>query len=66
MTHNYKKSVWGVYPSRLAVETAIDRFREAGFLSSDVSVLLPENLGPKELTTEKRPKASPRVPAPAF
>ncbi len=63
MPHNYKKSVWGIYPSRLAVETAIDRFREAGFLSSDVSVLLPENLGPKELTTEKSTKAPEGVTA---
>ena len=47
MTHSYKKSVWGIYPSRLAVETAIDRFREAGFLSSDVSVLLPEISAPR-------------------
>jgi hypothetical protein len=29
MTHNYKKSAEGIYPIRLAVETAIDRFREA-------------------------------------
>lgn len=57
MPNHYKKSVWGIYPSRLAVETAIDRLREAGFLSSDVSVLLPQNLGPKELTTEKSTKA---------
>jgi len=63
MTHNYKKSVWGIYPSRRAVETAINRFREAGFLSSDVSVLLPENLGPKELTTEKSSKAPEGVTA---
>jgi hypothetical protein len=35
----------------------VDRFREAGFLGSDVPVLLPENLGPKELATEKSNKA---------
>ena len=57
MTRKYKKSVWGIYPSRLSVETAIDRLRENGFLSSDISVLLPENLGPKELVTEKSTKA---------
>ena len=63
MPHKHKKSVWGIYSSRLAVETAIDRFRQAGFLSSDVSVLLPENLGPKELTTEKSTKAPEGVTA---
>jgi hypothetical protein len=50
-------SVWGIYPTRLSVETAIDRLRENGFLSSDISVLLPENLGPKDLVTEKSTKA---------
>lgn len=57
MAKKYKKSVWGIYPTRLSLETAIDRLREGGFLSSDISVLLPENLGPKELVTEKSTKA---------
>jgi hypothetical protein len=57
MARKYKKSVWGIYPTRLSVERAIDRLREAGFLSSDISVLLPENLGPKELVTERSTKA---------
>jgi hypothetical protein len=48
MSRKYKKSVWGIYPTRLALETAIDGLRESGFLSSDISVLLPENLGPKD------------------
>jgi hypothetical protein len=57
MSRKYKKSVWGIYPTRLALETAIDGLRESGFLSSDISVLLPENLGPKDLVTEKFTKA---------
>lgn len=57
MASKVKKSVWGIYGSRLALETAIDRLRESGFLSSDISVLLPENLGPKDLVTEKSTKA---------
>jgi hypothetical protein len=57
MARKYKKSVWGIYPTRLALERAIDRLRESGFLSSDISVLLPENLGPKDLVTEKFTKA---------
>src|SRR5580700_454327 len=51
------KSVFGIYSSRSAVEAALTHLREAGFAGTDVSVLLPENLGPKELTTEKATKA---------
>ena len=51
------KSVLGIYTSRSAVESALTHLRDAGFSSSDVSILLPENLGPKELTTEKATKA---------
>jgi Protein of unknown function (DUF3341) len=51
------KSVLGIYSSRSAVESAITYLREAGFASTDVSVLLPENLGSKELATEKSSKA---------
>ena len=57
MSRKNNKSVWGIYPTRLDLEAAIDRLRESGFLSSDISVLLPENLGPKDLVTEKSTKA---------
>jgi len=50
-------SVLGIYPSRNSVEDAITAFREAGFPNSDVSVLLPENLGSREIATEKGTKA---------
>ncbi len=63
MNRRYKKCVWGIYPTRLSLETSIDRLREHGFLSSDISVLLPENLGPKELITEKSTKAPEGVTA---
>jgi hypothetical protein len=55
MTKN--KSVLGIYTSRSAVETGITYLRDAGFASTDVSILLPENLGPRELATEKGTKA---------
>ncbi len=55
--------VGGIYPSRLRGRDRHGRFSEAGFLSSGVSVLLPENLGPKELTTEKSTKAPEGVTA---
>jgi hypothetical protein len=50
------KSVFGIYTSRSAVEAALTHLRDTGFAGTDVSVLLPENLGPKELTTEKATK----------
>lgn len=43
------KSVLGIYSNRNSVENAIGSFRDAGFARTDISVLLPENLGPKEL-----------------
>ena len=52
-----KKSVFGIYSSRASVETTIDAFRQAGFERTDISVLLPENLGSKELATLKETKA---------
>lgn len=50
-------SVLGIYSSRSALENAIDAFREAGWAATDISVLLPENLGPRELATQKETKA---------
>lgn len=52
-----KTSVFGIYGSREAVESAIDTFLKSGFTTSDVSVLLPENLGGKPLATHKDTKA---------
>jgi len=52
-----KTSVFGIYGSREAVERAIDTFLKSGFTASDVSVLLPENLGGKPLATHKDTKA---------
>ncbi len=51
------KSVLGIYSNRNSVENAIGSFRDAGFARTDISVLLPENLGPKELATQKETKA---------
>jgi hypothetical protein len=51
------RSVLGIYGSRSAVEAALTHLRDAGFSSNDVSILLPENLGPKELITTKATKA---------
>ncbi|MDQ1407401.1 MAG: hypothetical protein QOG55_3030 [Acidobacteriaceae bacterium] len=54
---NKNKSVFGIYSSRSAVQSALSALKGAGFQNSDVSVLLPENLGSKEIATEKNTKA---------
>lgn len=51
------KSVFGIYLTRSDVESVGAALRDAGFSSSDVSVLFPEDLGAKELATEKSTKA---------
>jgi hypothetical protein len=52
-----KTSVFGIYNSRESVERAVDTFIKSGFATSDVSVLLPENLGSKPIATHKDTKA---------
>jgi hypothetical protein len=51
------KAVFGIYGTRMGVERAVGALKEAGFPNSDVSVLLPENMGSIELGTEKNTKA---------
>jgi hypothetical protein len=50
-------AAFGIYPSRLAVEEAVDQLRSAGFRSTDISVLFPENQGTKDFAHEKNTKA---------
>src|SRR6266404_3163089 len=50
-------AVFGIYPDRLSTENAVAALREAGFRSTDVSVLFPENSGTKDLAHEKNTKA---------
>src|ERR1700726_1818906 len=57
MSDNKKTSVFGIYTSRESVERAVDTFLKSGFATSDVSVLLPENLGSKPIATHKDTKA---------
>src|SRR5262249_59668318 len=42
---------------RHAAEEAVDNLRGAGFRSTDVSVLFPENMGTKDLGHEKHTKS---------
>jgi hypothetical protein len=50
-------AVFGIFPDRLSTENAVAALREAGFRSTDVSVLFPENAGTKDLAHEKNTKA---------
>jgi hypothetical protein len=57
MSDNKKSPVLATCTTREGVERATDALIHSGFPSSDVSVLLPENLGPKSIGTEKGTKA---------
>src|SRR5579862_5109142 len=50
-------AVFGIYSSYAAAERAVDALRAAGFRSTDISVLLPENIGTKDFGHEKASKA---------
>ena len=52
-----KTAVFGIYSTRDAAERAADAIVAAGFTTSDISVLLPENLGKRPIGTEKSTKA---------
>jgi hypothetical protein len=50
-------SAFGIYPDQATVTDAIDVLKEAGFRSTDISVLYPENLGSKDFGHERHSKA---------
>lgn len=50
-------AVFGIYRDRRHAEEAVDALRAAGFRNSDVSVLLPDNVGTKDFAHEKGTKA---------
>jgi len=49
--------VLGIYPSRTNLEVAVNSLRAAGFRSTDISVLVQENVGTKDFGHEKSTKA---------
>jgi len=49
-------SVFGIFPSRTRLEASIDTLRKSGFRAIDISVLLPENYGNKDIAVEKSSK----------
>lgn len=50
-------AVFGIYPDRVALEEAVEHLRSAGFRSTDISVLFPDNKGTKDFAHEKATKA---------
>lgn len=50
-------AVFGIYSSREHADEAIESMRAAGFRPEDISVLLPDNLGNKDIGHEKHTKA---------
>jgi hypothetical protein len=50
-------AVFGIFPSRTRAEQAVDELIAAGFRSTDISVLAPDQHSTKELATEKNTKA---------
>jgi hypothetical protein len=57
MGDNKKTAVFGIYSSRDTVERAAETLVNSGFAARDISVLMPENLGPRQVGTEKATKA---------
>jgi ActD protein/heat induced stress protein YflT len=51
------KAVFGLYVTRDQVGNAVDELKAQGFRNTDVSVLLPENVGTKDFAHEKNTKA---------
>lgn len=49
--------VYGLFETRAALEAAVNQFKTAGFLSSDISALLPSVGDTKEFAHEKETKA---------
>jgi hypothetical protein len=50
-------AVFGIYPTCVGVESGIDALQAAGFRSTDISALFPENAGSKDFAHEKGTKA---------
>ncbi len=50
-------AAFGIFPSRTAAETAVDRLTAAGFSHQDVSVLMSDQTGSKDFAAEKNTKA---------
>ena len=50
-------SVFGIFPSRAGLEESVGALRRSGFRPTDISVLLPENIGNKDIAVERSSKS---------
>ncbi len=50
-------AVFGIYRDTVALNSGLERLRSGGFRSTDISVLMPENLGTKDFVHQKDTKA---------
>src|SRR6202158_3840129 len=50
-------AVFGIYPNRTSVDSAVDALKAAEFRNTDISVLLPESAGTRDFAHEKNTKA---------
>jgi len=50
-------AVFGIYPNRNDALAAVETLKNAGFRNTDISVLVPDNPGTKDLALEKDSKA---------
>jgi hypothetical protein len=50
-------AVFGIYRDTVALGSGLERLKTAGFRSTDVSVLMPENIGTKDFVHKKDTKA---------
>jgi hypothetical protein len=52
-----KTAVFGIYSSLPSADNATDTLVRSGFPAADISALLPDNLGGREIGTQKATKA---------
>jgi hypothetical protein len=57
MGNDKRTSVFGIYTTRAGAEHAVDELIRRAFTPSDISVLVPEGGGVRDLATEKHTKA---------
>jgi hypothetical protein len=50
-------AVFGIYPNRNSVDSAVDSLKAAQFRNTDISVLFPDKSGSKDFAHEKNTKA---------
>ena len=51
------QSVFGIYTSRSAVDSAVNALKDARFSTSDISILLPEQIESNDVVSDKGTKA---------